>query len=310
MNIFFQIFLTLILFVSCANRLKSVSPASVVDSLKASESNLSIFENLKPINIEIRPGEVVYFKLEFPKDIFGELHCRNKITAVFFNDGYQVLLSESYFSSLGSYQCKWKIESEEFVVANIKVSSKKFPSERLYVDKRRVTLEPEDIERVENENEFKKKIYSRSSQHPLFKESFELPINSEITSIYGSQRIFNNKKKTQHLGTDYRARVGTPIRTANSGKVVIARDLFFSGNTVVIDHGLGIFTMYGHLSKLEASEGSYVSKGDILGLSGKTGRVTGPHLHWGVIVNGLAVEGSSLIRATREYFQLNSFNND
>ena len=98
------------------------------------------------------------------------------------------------------------------------------------------------------------------------------------------------------------APVGTPIEASNRGKVVLARDMFFAGKTVSIDHGLGIFTIYAHLSDINVTEGQIISKGDVIGLSGKTGRVTGPHLHWGTIVNGMAVEGDALVKSTQKIF--------
>jgi len=101
------------------------------------------------------------------------------------------------------------------------------------------------------------------------------------------------------LGTDYRAKVGTEIRAANDGHIVVSRDLFYTGGTVTIDHGLNIFTVYGHLSKMLVKEGDYVKKGDIIALSGKSGRVTGPHLHWGVKVDGDFIDGDSLIEASQ-----------
>ena len=111
--------------------------------------------------------------------------------------------------------------------------------------------------------------------------------------------MFNDKKKSQHLGNDLRARTGTKIPAANRGRVVYTGNLFFSGNVVVLDHGMGIFSMYGHLSKILVTEGSVVNQGDVVGLAGATGRVSGPHLHWGVRVNGSWIDGFSLIEASK-----------
>lgn len=98
----------------------------------------------------------------------------------------------------------------------------------------------------------------------------------------------------EHLGTDFRAPMGTPVLASNKGKVVLAEDLFFSGNTILIDHGLSLFTMYAHLSKIDCKVGDVVEKGALIGHSGNTGRVSGPHLHWGVKVNGSWVDGFTL----------------
>ena len=115
-----------------------------------------------------------------------------------------------------------------------------------------------------------------------------------MTSVYGTRRLFNNVRKSQHLGIDYRAKVGVPIPSSNKGKVVLAQNLFYTGNTVILDHGLGVFTLYGHLNKILVKKGDLVNRRQILGEAGKTGRVTGPHLHWGVKVNGHWVNGDVL----------------
>ena len=134
----------------------------------------------------------------------------------------------------------------------------------------------------------------------MFNEPFEVPLDSYITSHYGNRRLFNNKKRSQHLGNDFRAAVGVPIPVANKGKVVFTGNLFYSGNVVIVDHGLNIFTAYGHLSKINVQEGMIVNKGTIVGLAGKTGRVSGPHLHWGVKINGSWIDGFSLVEESKK----------
>ena len=114
--------------------------------------------------------------------------------------------------------------------------------------------------------------------------------------------MFNNKKRSQHLGNDFRAAIGVPIPVSNRGRVVYVGNLFFSGNVVVVDHGLDIFTLYGHLSKIKTTKGSIVYIGDIIGLAGMSGRVSGPHLHWGVKINGNSVDGFSLSRESELQF--------
>lgn len=260
-------------------------------------------KKLKPAAIvandyEVKPGEVV--RISFEKNEISNqstLECSEQKIPFFEKDGrYYAFVAESYFSRHKDVRCVLLKKNKEYVVANIKVAQKTFPSEKLNVDQRRVTLNPKDLKRVQIEQVFLNKNYASSPNHPFFTEAFILPIKNVVTSIYGSQRVFNNSKKTQHLGTDFRAAIGDPIYATNAGKIVVARDLFFTGKTVTIDHGLGIFSIYGHLSKIDAVEGEYVPKGAQIGLSGATGRVTGPHLHWGVKVNGHFVEGESLVK--------------
>lgn len=250
----------------------------------------------------IRPGEVR--KIELPKELSevkGVFKCKGQIIPTFLEGKRRkAFVSETYFSKLSTYQCTYHTHKKTWDISKMQVKDKKFPSERLYVDKKRVVLSAKDLKRVEKEQVFLNKNYESSPDLPYFSRAFQFPIDSEVTSIYGSRRVFNGKKQTQHLGTDYRAAVGEPIKASNAGKVVVARDLFFTGNTITIDHGLGVFTIYGHLSKIMAQEGEYVPQGAVIGLSGASGRVTGPHLHWGVKVNGHFVEGLSLVEASKE----------
>ena len=113
---------------------------------------------------------------------------------------------------------------------------------------------------------------------------------------FGHRRVFNGQPRAPHSGADLRARTGTPILAANSGRVVLAKDLFYSGNAVFIDHGLGLFTTYLHLSKIDVAVGDIVEQGQQIGLAGATGRVTGPHLHWGVRLLDARVDPFSLVR--------------
>ena len=247
----------------------------------------------------IFPGEVKKMTLSLPLREDQTLYCDGKKMTVYpENDMAVVYLSESYFSKRTSYKCFYKRERETNPdpVAFVTVKKKEYPKEFLKVNKKMVSLSPKNIERVIREKKILGRIYSKSSKDPLFEDQFEKPLSSKITSFYGMRRIFNNKKKTQHLGTDFRAPVGVKIPVSNSGRVVLAKDLFFSGKTVVVDHGMGIFTMYGHLSKLKVKEGMNLSKKDLVGLAGSTGRATGPHLHWGVKVHGNWIDGLSLIR--------------
>lgn len=298
----FLIAITLFLLNSCGTGVKKIDkPSDEKGKNKvAKESSDEWKKTIQPQEVVIRPGEAVLLMVPGDFPIGGKLICGEREYDYFLrNNKLLAFLSETYFSKLTPYECSFKKESDVLKVAKVIVKDKDFPSERLYVDKKRVFLNKKDAARAKKESKIRMKAYSASSERPLFFDPFELPIDSKITSIYGSRRVFNKKKQTQHLGTDYRAAVGVPIRSANRGKVVLSRDFFYTGHTVVIDHGLGIFTTYGHLSKRNVSEGEVVPRGAVIGLAGKTGRVTGPHLHWGVTVNGLAIEGESLVETSK-----------
>jgi murein DD-endopeptidase MepM/ murein hydrolase activator NlpD len=131
---------------------------------------------------------------------------------------------------------------------------------------------------------------------PLFKTGFAAPRKANITAPFGDKRMFNGKLESQHYGTDFDGKVGAPIVAANAGRVVMARENFASGRTVIIDHGAGLLTAYFHMSKIEVKQGQIVKRGQRLGKVGKTGRVTGPHLHFAAHVDGLYVDPETLLK--------------
>ena len=145
-----------------------------------------------------------------------------------------------------------------------------------------VEPDPEALQQIEAERKLKDSIFAASSHEPLWEGSFRRPVSSPPTDSFGVRRIFNGKLASIHKGMDFRAASGTPVRAGNSGVVVLGRPLYYEGNCVIIDHGLGLFTISMHLSRIDVGEGQRVSTGDRIGLSGATGRVTGPHLHWAV----------------------------
>ncbi|MBN1209314.1 MAG: M23 family metallopeptidase [Myxococcaceae bacterium] len=137
--------------------------------------------------------------------------------------------------------------------------------------------------------------FSQSFVPPLFQRDFAWPRQDRITAPYGDRRSFNGKLQSQHFGVDIDGDTGDPIYAANDGVVVMARDCYSSGNTVILHHGGGLYTTYFHLSRIDVKRGTKVEQGQKLGLVGKTGRVTGPHLHWGVKTDGLWVDGMRLL---------------
>lgn len=297
----------LLLFTSCS----IIKPIDNLNKEKASSLNINEPLVNSVTDVLLYPGKVTY--VEFPINLKNgreNLQCKNRNVPFFVkNKIAKLYLSESYFSDLNEYKCYYKLsnaqdttnESRELIL-HVKLKAFNYKSERLYVDKRRVTLSKEDQLRVEREREITKKIYQNTASFYLFDGPFYSPLKSYITSHYGTRRLFNNKKKSSHLGNDFRAAIGVPIPVSNRGRVVFTGNLFYSGNVVIVDHGMDIFTLYGHLSKIKVTTGTVVNRGDILGLSGRTGRVSGPHLHWGVRLNGNAVDGFSLIEASRSQF--------
>ncbi|HEX3704466.1 MAG TPA: M23 family metallopeptidase [Vicinamibacterales bacterium] len=140
-----------------------------------------------------------------------------------------------------------------------------------------------------------KDVYAHSADEPLWRRPFVRPVPQDANSRFGQRSRFNGELRSPHAGTDFMSPAGTPVQAPNAGRVVVARDLYFTGNTVVIDHGLGVFSTLAHLSRVDVQEGQHVNGGDVVGLVGATGRVTGPHLHWALRVGGARVDAMSIL---------------
>ncbi len=163
----------------------------------------------------------------------------------------------------------------------IPVSEGKFLSKKLNVDRRFTCPPPEAQNRIMREAKLTSEVYKEFIPHWLGNEKFIAPVMEKSKKNFGERRIFNDGFRSRHRGVDIPSPSGMPVSASNSGKVVLTRDLYFSGNTVIINHGLGFFSIYCHLSKSCVEKGRSVEKGEIIGYVGSTGRVTGPHLHWG-----------------------------
>jgi hypothetical protein len=174
----------------------------------------------------------------------------------------------------------------EHLTRPVTVHAAKYKTSRLTVPQKYVTPDPETLKRVEAEKEIKKAAFAHEVPALEWSGNFVAPVQSDISEAYGTNRTFNGKLATVHRGTDFRAPMGTPVHASNAGEVVLARELYYEGNCVVINHGLGFMTIYMHLSKFEVKEGDKVEKDQIIALSGGTGRVTGPHLHLAVRWSG------------------------
>lgn len=178
----------------------------------------------------------------------------------------------------------------------IEVDAKSFPTTALTVEPGYVELSPENQARAARESAEIAAIYARLTPERLWTEPFAVPIPGVTGgNNFGHRRVFNGQSRDPHSGADLRAATGTPILAANRGRVVLAKDLFFSGNAVFLDHGLGVYSVYLHLSEIRVEPGQMLERGELLGLAGATGRVTGPHLHWGARIGDARVDPFSLV---------------
>lgn len=201
--------------------------------------------------------------------------------------GRRALVAVEHGRPAGPYSIK--AGSQELI---LDTRSAHYGTEKLNVDPSRVNPPKSARARIERERMETRAIYQTVTPELIWEGGpFALPIQNGrpaselLTSPYGTRRMFNGELKSAHLGLDLRARVGTPIVAPARGRVVLAKSLYYSGGTVILDHGYGFYTLYAHLSRIQAKVGDTVSIGAPLGLAGATGRVTGPHLHWTAIVH-------------------------
>jgi murein DD-endopeptidase MepM/ murein hydrolase activator NlpD len=177
----------------------------------------------------------------------------------------------------------------------IEIHAAHYRTGTLTVENKFVEPPPEVKKEIEEESQLKAKVFASSANAPLWQSSFRAPVPAEATDSFGTRRMFNGKLASIHKGADFHAGLGTPVHASNSGIVVLARPLYFEGNCVIIDHGLGLYTLSMHFSRIDVKEGQHVNTGDQLGLSGATGRVTGPHLHWAVRWQGAYLDPVKLL---------------
>jgi len=216
---------------------------------------------LAGINFETAPGS-------YSLEVSGK-------TAVGKSPGNKVTFSRQFTVAQGKYP---KIQS------------------KLSVEGKFTEPTPEQQKQIEEGQQIKKDYLSRVTPAREWSGEFAAPANAEISDVFGAQRIFNGKVGSTHWGLDFRVPTGTPVEAMNDGTVLLARPLYYEGNFVVLDHGQGLLTIYMHLSEFQVKEGDRVKRGQVIALSGGTGRATGPHLHVGVRWQGTYIDPAALIR--------------
>jgi Peptidase family M23 len=180
--------------------------------------------------------------------------------------------------------------------APIVVKVGKFATERLKVAPNFVEPNPEQLAKAEEDRKKLREIFATITPEKLWQGRFRIPLDGITTGgNFGHRRVLNGTPSSPHTGVDFPSPNGTPVHAAQSGRVVLAEELYFSGNTVIIDHGLGVYTLYGHFSEIDVKPGDTVDPGEVIGKVGATGRVTGPHLHWGLTVNHARVNALSIV---------------
>jgi Peptidase family M23 len=179
---------------------------------------------------------------------------------------------------------------------NLTVGREKYPTIELKVSKQYTEPNPEQQTEIKQAQDVKREAFNKITPEREWAGPFAAPVNAPSSDIFGTRRVFNGVTKSVHQGLDYRVGPGTPVMAVNSGTVILARPLYFEGNCVVLDHGQGLLSLYLHLSELKVKEGERVERGAEVGLSGATGRATGPHLHLAVRWQGVYLNPAVLLR--------------
>jgi hypothetical protein len=175
-----------------------------------------------------------------------------------------------------------------------------FAEQRLAVDPGYVELSSADLARSQREASELRRIFEGVTRERFWEGAFQQPLEGYRSSgSFGKRRVFNNQPRNPHSGEDFSAPTGTPVRAPARGRVVLAKDLFFLGSAVILDHGFGLYSIYGHLSAIEVEPGRLVSAGRVIGKVGATGRVTGAHLHWAARLGDARVNPLDLLALTR-----------
>jgi len=177
----------------------------------------------------------------------------------------------------------------------ITVHAAKYPRIAIQVAKQYTEPSPEQLQKVSQDSSLKQDVFHRVSLEREWSGNFQPPVDARISDVFGTQRTINGKVQSMHQGLDYAVPSGTPVAAVNNGTVLLARPLYFEGNCVVLDHGQGLLTLYMHLSEIKVTEGEKIERGEEIGLSGGSGRATGPHLHLAVRWQGIYLNPATLL---------------
>lgn len=212
------------------------------------------------------------------------------------DDAWYALAGIPLKAKPGTYQFKIQQRDGSSLVSKVEIRGKKYQEQHLTIkNKRKVNPNEQDMQRITSERVLKRAAKNHwSDSYPDV--DFIWPVNGEISSIYGLRRFFNEQERNPHNGLDIAAPEGTDIRAPADGTVIEAGDFFFSGNMVYIDHGQGLISLYAHLSRIDVKPGDVLRRGEILGAVGQTGRVTGAHLHFAVMSNGVLFDPMYLLQ--------------
>jgi murein DD-endopeptidase MepM/ murein hydrolase activator NlpD len=258
---------------------------------------------LKSLSRVVNQGDVCLISLSgptSPKSAFAEFRGVRSPLAFNEQDGtYEGLIGIDMGTRPATYEIKIVTTDGESDIrlSNLllKVEKVDFGIQKLSLPSSMVDLDRKSLERVNKEQKKLNSLFRAFRNERLWRGAFICPLEGELSAVFGLSRIINGQRRGPHTGVDLRAEEGTPVLACNSGIVVLVDQLFFSGRSILLDHGWGLYSMYFHLSEALVEQGKAVGKGAMLGRVGSTGRSTGPHLHWGIRINGARVDPFSLL---------------
>jgi len=260
-------------------------------------SSASAFEPrvFRMVPEEPQQGDIVQFIMDMPKGAEGgSVTIAGRTFPGFVVAGLlYVYAGIDMDTSAGTHTIVYDFGTEQGE-REIVVRKRDFATERLQVESKYTDLDKETLERVDRENARLQKLWATTTPRRLWHEAFVKPADGPNGSPFGLRRYFNGQPRSPHSGLDIKAPDGSEVTAANDGTVVLAENLFFTGNTVIVDHGLGLYTIYAHLSRMDVAVGDQVHRSQPIGRVGATGRVTGPHLHWAVKLGGTRVDPAML----------------
>jgi murein DD-endopeptidase MepM/ murein hydrolase activator NlpD len=261
------------------------------------EINQAAGQTIALIVRSVQPGEVVRAEVTGPSELEGVAALVfGKRIPLDFDEQRQVwntLIGIDLSTKPGVYQLT--IGKQARV---LRVLPKQFPVRRLHVAENFVNPPQSAMDQITRDNRKTAQIFETVTPR-RWSGPFVLPVDGMPTSNFGTVSYFNGQRRSPHTGVDFLSPTGTPIRASNHGTVALAEPLYFTGNTVIIDYGDGLYSLFAHLSEFRVKEGDVVAPETIVGLVGATGRVTGPHLHWTVRLHGARVDPTSLVFATK-----------
>ena len=266
------------------------------------------------LSIDVRsraaqPGEVLVVTVTTPREVAAlSVHAFNVSWPVYQIDNttWRALLGIDLDQRPGTYPLTVEATAPHVTVEataphvliarrDLTVAAHRFPRRVLQVAPDFVNPPPDVLARISSDNAFMRTVYARSATSAAWRTGFTRQVPGPANSSFGTRSVFNGEARSPHAGTDFLSPAGTPVLAPAAGRIVAARDLFFTGNTVVIDHGLGVFSMLAHLSRIDVHEGQEVTADNSVGLVGATGRVTGPHLHWALRIGAARVDALSAL---------------